>query len=93
MQSTEQRFISAYYIIYDSLASSRQLIAFRGSRINGYNGRKIIKCPNSKCNRRLTDVDEDTIVNLIQLPTRSEIKCHNYLKCVNCGTEVGINYV
>jgi hypothetical protein len=29
---------------------------------------------------------------LICLPTKTEIKCHNYNKCDNCGTEVGFIY-
>jgi len=93
MQITEQRSISAYYDVSGDYTNPHQSIAYRTSRSVGRSGRKIIKCPNSLCNRRLTDVDERTKVKLVALPSKSVVKCQNYQKCIYCGIEVGFNYI
>jgi hypothetical protein len=92
VRKTKQRLVSAYYIIRGSVANYHPLLAFRAKRRNGRNGRKVIKCPEPECSWRLTDVDEKTKVELIRLPAKSDIRCQNYQKCENCGTEVGINF-
>ena len=79
-----------YFVLHNSVSASSAILSFRRSRKHGQYDRKFLKCP--YCEWHLTDVDIHTKVEIFRYPMRSDIKCHNYIKCGRCHKEVGINY-
>ena len=72
---------------------SNRLIAFRTGRRAGRNGRKVLHCPTPGCAGILTHIDEDTKVEIVRQPGRSETVCHEYVTCRKCDKEIGIRFV
>lgn len=80
--------IKYFYIIHGVIPELMPDIAYRGQS-KAQHERKVLKCPH--CDRRLTDMDTGTRVELYQHPVRVQVQCQFYIKCFHCGNEVGIN--
>ncbi|GHU95704.1 hypothetical protein FACS1894208_08990 [Clostridia bacterium] len=78
-----------FYVVHGVIPELMPNVAYR--RVKGAleRERKTLKCPH--CEKKLTDTDAETRVELYQHPVRVAAHCQFYLKCFHCGSEVGIN--
>jgi len=93
LQVSEGETVSYHLVLRGSLEELYPFLSFRADRKNGRHGRKVLKCPTPNCNGRLTDIDEETKVEVVRKPAHSDVKCQSYIKCKKCGNEIGINYI
>ena len=89
MDITTSEILRYFYTIYGTIPELTPDIAYRHESRTIQRDRKILKCPH--CDKRLTDTDVNTRVELYQHPVRVRVQCQFYLKCFHCGSEVGIN--
>jgi len=81
--------VKYFYIIHGTIPELMPSVAYRRVGKAQEAERKVLKCPS--CERRLTDTDPETRVELYKHPAYHRLRCQFYLKCEFCRSEVGIN--
>ncbi|GHV47112.1 hypothetical protein FACS189499_04020 [Clostridia bacterium] len=83
----ELRELEYFYIIHGIIPGLTPRAAYRCVKTMEQHKRKLLKCP--FCAFRLSDMDEDTKVELVG--HAKHVKCQLYIRCLNCHKEVRIN--
>ena len=91
MIETVKQEVRFFYIIHGTIPEITPNVAFRRVDKAEQYARKLLKCP--YCERRLSDMDADTRVELYRHPVHVHVHCQFYMKCAYCNSEVGINIV
>jgi ribosomal protein L37E len=86
-----QEEVKYFYVVHGTIPELMPRILYRRSGRKEQYRRKILKCP--FCGFRITDVDEQTKVELYKHPVKLKIPCQFYIQCRRCNAEVGINIV
>jgi len=77
-----------FYVIHGTIPELMPSVAYRRVGKAQERERKVLKCPH--CERKLTETDAETRVELYQHPVHVQVDCKFYLRCFYCGSEVGI---
>jgi uncharacterized protein with PIN domain len=87
--NTELQELTYVYTIHGTIPELMPGVAYRRVGAEEQHKRKLLKCP--YCSTRLTDMDEETKIELTGHARRVPIKCQFYMRCFNCHREIGIN--
>jgi len=80
-------------IIYGEIPEVGQLVSCRRIAPPPKRGRKLVKCPYSGCDGRLTETDSDTKVEVHRKSDSRILPSQFHLTCQVCKREVGIRII
>jgi hypothetical protein len=82
------RNLTFFYVIHGTIPEIEPMVAYRRAKTAGRQNRKTLKCP--VCSNRLSDMDENTKVELYCHSHQVQVQCAFYIKCFHCNKEIGI---